>query len=103
VVSQVLEQQQTFDLIVWLKPDARQNLYYSNLLVDTQMVKIPLAQVATIDSGTGQPINRENVSRLIVVAANAQGRDLRSVVKFVQGLINRYIRPLVLYPVRGSI
>jgi Cu/Ag efflux pump CusA len=28
-------------------------------------------------------INRENVSRLIVVAANAQGRDLRSVVNAV--------------------
>jgi len=56
------------------------------------MVKIPLAQVATIDSGTGpNTINRENVSRLIVVAANAQGRDLRSVVNEIRSrLINRH-------------
>ncbi len=96
VVSQVLEQQQTFDLIVWLKPDARQNLdTIRNLLVDTPNgQKIPLAQVATIDSGTGpNTINRENVSRLIVVAANAQGRDLRSVVNEIRSKVNQQVHP----------
>ncbi len=40
-----------------------------------------MAQVAQIDYGTGpNTINRENVSRLIVVSANASGRDLRSLV-----------------------
>ena len=55
VVSQVLEKQQTFDLVVWLKPDARQNLAtIRNLLIDTPNgQKIPLAQVATIENGTG--------------------------------------------------
>ena len=73
VVSQVLEQQQTFDLVVWLQEDARRNLdTISNLLVDTPTnQKIPLAQVAKIDYGTGpNTINRENVSRLIVVSSN---------------------------------
>jgi len=81
VVSQVLENQQTFDLLVWLKAEARSNLNtLENLLVDTPSgTKIPLAQVAKINNGTGpNTINRENVSRLIVVAANAKGRDLRS-------------------------
>ncbi|WP_414581956.1 efflux RND transporter permease subunit [Scytonema sp. PCC 10023] len=92
VVSQVLEKQQTFDLIVWLKPDARQNLdTIGNLLVDTPNgQKIPLAQVATIGNGTGpNTINRENVSRLIVVSANASGRDLRSVVNEVRNKIKQ--------------
>jgi len=64
VVSQVLEQQQLFDLLVWLDPASRNNLdQIRNLLVDTpQGQTIPLGQVATIDYGTGpNTINRENV------------------------------------------
>ena len=96
VVSQVLEKQQTFDLVVWLKPDARQNLdTIRNLLVDTPNgQKIPLAQVATIENGTGpNTINRENVSRLIVVSANANGRDLRSIVNEIRDKVNQQVHP----------
>ncbi len=95
VVSQVLENQQTFDLVVWLQPDARPNLdTIRNLLVDTPNgQKIPLAQVATIDLGTGpNTINRENVSRLIVVAANASGRDLRSIVNEIQDKVQQQVQ-----------
>jgi CzcA family heavy metal efflux pump len=95
VVSQVLEVQQTFDLVVWLQPEARNNLEtIQNLLVDTSNGnKIPLAQVATVKYGTGpNTINRENVSRLIVVAANAKGRDLRSVVNEIQAKVKREVQ-----------
>ncbi len=96
VVSQVLEKQQTFDLVVWLKPEARQNFdNISNLLIDTPNgQKIPLAQVATIENGTGpNTINRENVSRLIVVSANANGRDLRSIVNEIRAKVNQQVHP----------
>ena len=95
VVSQVLEKQQTFDLVVWLKPEARQNLdTIRNLLVDTpDGNKIPLAQVATIENGTGpNTINRENVSRFIVVSANASGRDLRSIVNEIQDKVKQQVQ-----------
>ena len=95
VVSQVLEAQQTFDLFVWLQPEARNNLEtIQNLLVDTPSGnKIPLAQVATVKYGTGpNTINRENVSRLIVAAANAKGRDLRSVVNEIQAKVKREVQ-----------
>ncbi|HEY9834472.1 MAG TPA: efflux RND transporter permease subunit [Stenomitos sp.] len=95
VVSQVLEGQQTFDLVVWLKPEARNNLEtIQNLLVDTPTGnKIPLAQVATVQYGTGpNTINRENVSRLIVVSANAKGRDLRSVVNDIQAKVKQNVQ-----------
>ena len=95
VVSQVLEQQQTFDLVVWLRPDTRQNLdAIRNLLIDTpDGNKIPLAQVAAIENGTGpNTINRENVSRLLVVAANASGRDLRSVVNEIQAKVRQQVQ-----------
>ncbi|WP_271253841.1 efflux RND transporter permease subunit [Pseudanabaena sp. Chao 1811] len=95
VVSQVLEQQQTFNLVVWLKPEARQSLeMIGNLVVDTPSGnKIPLAQVAKVIDGKGaNTINRENVSRLIVVAANAQGRDLRSVVNEIQAKVKQQVQ-----------
>lgn len=105
VVSQVLEQQQTFDLIVWLKEDARGSLEtIRNLLVDTptntlpgsdtpSSTKIPLAQLANINYGTGpNTINRENVSRLIVVSANATGRDLRSIVDDIQAKVKQQVQ-----------
>ena len=94
VVSQVLKDQQLFDLLVWLKPEARTNLEtLRNLLVDTPTgQKIPLAQVAQIDYGTGpNTINRENVSRLIVVSANVSGRDLRSVINEVETKIRETV------------
>ncbi|MEB3336613.1 MAG: efflux RND transporter permease subunit, partial [Leptolyngbyaceae bacterium] len=94
VVSQVLQQQQLFDLLVWLKPEARTNLdTIRNLLVDTPTGgKIPLAQVAQIDYGTGpNTINRENVSRLLVVSANVSGRDLRSVVNDIQKQVRQSV------------
>jgi CzcA family heavy metal efflux pump len=94
VVSQVLEVQQTFDLVVWLQPEARNNLEtIQNLLVDTPSGnKIPLAQVATVKYGTGpNTINRENVSRLIVAAANAKNRDLRSVVNEIKAKVKREV------------
>ena len=95
VVSQVLEDQQLFDLLVWLQEESRSDLdTIRNLLIDTPTgQKIPLAQVAGIDYGTGpNTINRENVSRLIVVSANVAGRDLGSVVEDVQTQIEEAIQ-----------
>lgn len=94
VVSQVLENQQTFDLMVWLKPEFRQNLEtIQNLLVDTpDGTKIPLAEIATIQTGTGpNTINRENVSRLIVVSANANDRPLRSIVNEIKEKVKQKV------------
>ncbi|NJP22157.1 MAG: efflux RND transporter permease subunit [Hydrococcus sp. CRU_1_1] len=95
VVSQVLQEQQLFDLVVWLQEEARNNLdTIRNLLIDTPTgQKIPLAQVANIDYGKGpNTINRENVSRLIVVSANVSGRDLGSVVDEIQNRVRQAVQ-----------
>ncbi|MFH7024605.1 MAG: efflux RND transporter permease subunit [Heteroscytonema crispum UTEX LB 1556] len=95
VVSQVLEKQQTFDLVVWLKSNARQSLdTIRNLLVDTpDGKKIQLSQVATIYNSTGpNTINRENVSRLIVVSANASGRDVRAIVNEIRDKVKQKVQ-----------
>lgn len=94
VVSQVLQNQQLFDLLVWLQAESRTNLdTIRNLLVDTPTgQKIPLAQVAQIEYGTGpNTINRENVSRLIVVSANVSGRDLRSAINEIESSIRQNV------------
>ncbi|MEO8893472.1 MAG: efflux RND transporter permease subunit, partial [Coleofasciculaceae cyanobacterium] len=95
VVSQVLKEQQLFDLLVWLKADYRNNLdSIRDLLVDTPNgQKIPLGQVAKIEYGTApNTINRENVSRLIVVSANVTGRDLGSVIDEIQAKIKQQVQ-----------
>lgn len=95
VVSQVLEQQQTFDMVVWLQEKYRNNIeIISNLLVDTPNgQKIPLAQVAKIDYGSGpNTINRENVSRYIVVSSNVAGRDLGSVIKEIREKVKQQVQ-----------
>ena len=87
VVDQILDNQQLFDLVVWLPERDRNNLEtISNLLVDTPNgIKIPLTQVAQVNYGTGpNTINRENVSRLIVVSANVSQRDIGSVITDIQ-------------------
>jgi HME family heavy-metal exporter len=86
-VSQVLQGQRTFDLVVWFTPDARTNLnVIGSTLVNTPTgQRIPLSQLATVKRITGpNTINRENVSRRIVVQANVEGRDLNSVVTELQ-------------------
>lgn len=84
-----------FDLFVWLTPDARKDLdTIRNLLVDTPSNgKIPLAQAANVKYGTGpNTINRENVLRLITVAANSSGRDLGSIIQEVRNKIKQEVQ-----------
>jgi Cu/Ag efflux pump CusA len=94
IVSQVLENQQSFDLVVWLKPEARQNLEsIGSLLIDTPSgTNIPLSSVAKIKIGQGpNTINHENVSRTLVVAANAKDRDLRSIVNEIEAKVKQNV------------
>lgn len=89
-VSQVIEQQQTFNLVVWLQEKSRNNLdVFGNLLIDIPGgQKIPLAQVAQVEYGSGpSTINRENVSRLLIVSANVAGRDLGAVIADVRSQV----------------
>jgi CzcA family heavy metal efflux pump len=95
-VSQILEQQQTFDMVVWLQPQYRNNIeVISNLLVDTPNgQKVPLAQVSKIDYGTGpNTINRENVSRYLLVSSNITGRDLGSAIKEIREKVEKIQLP----------
>ncbi len=82
VVSQVYENGLPYDLTVIVDDNLRNSMEnISNLMIDSNQGKIPLSYVADIVSTTGpNTINRENVSRRIVIAANVDGRDLRGAV-----------------------
>ena len=86
-VSQILQGQRTYDLTVWFDEASRNNVdAIGSTLVSTPAgPRIPLSQIADVRKTTGpNTINRENVSRRIVVQANVQGRDLNSVVTELQ-------------------
>ncbi len=87
VVSQVPENQQLINIAVALPQSARNNLdALRSLPISTPTGQtISLGEVATVDYGMGANlINREDVSRLIVVSANVADRDLGSVVNDIQ-------------------
>jgi cation efflux system protein involved in nickel and cobalt tolerance len=95
VVSQVEENQQLIDIAVSLPETARNNLDAIRAIpiFAPTGAKITLADVAKVDYGMGaNVVNRENVSRLIVVSTNVADRDLGSVVGDIQAQIRKNIR-----------
>ncbi len=87
VVSQVVNQGQTFDLVLWSDEASRASPgTIARTLIDTPAGgRIPLSSVAKISFVSGPTtIYRENVSRRIVVQANVSGRDLGSAMADIQ-------------------
>lgn len=93
VVSQVYEGDKTFDLTIKVRDESRDGIEkIRNILIDTNEGKIPLGYVADVVSASGPNlINRENVSRKVVVSANVADRDLRSVVDDIQKCVDEKI------------
>lgn len=93
-VSQVYDEGKSFELVVRVRHDLHDRIQeVRDLMIDTSDGrKVPLDYVADIRSTTGpNTISRENVKRKVVVSANVEGRDLRSVVQDIQARIDRDI------------
>jgi len=91
-VSQVLEAQRTYDVVVRFDDASRQSVEtIASTLVDTPLgAKVPLSQVAEIRVDQGpNTINRENVQRRIIVQANVANRDLGSIIDEIRSKIAR--------------
>ncbi len=83
VVSTVYEGNRSFDLTLKVNDGARSTIErISDLTIDTgDGKKVPLSYVADIRSAAGpNTINRENVSRKLVVSCNATGGELAKAV-----------------------
>ncbi len=95
IVSQVSDGQQLVDLMVWVTKSARNNLDAIRALPVTTPTgqQVPFSQLAKIDYGRGpNTINRENVSRLIVVSANVDSRDVGSVVGDIRDRVSQAVQ-----------
>ncbi|NES24427.1 MAG: efflux RND transporter permease subunit, partial [Symploca sp. SIO3E6] len=95
VVSQVAENQQLIDIFVSLTAKARNSLDAIRAIpISTPTGEtIPLGTVAKVDYGMGaNVVNREDVSRLIVVSANVAERDLGGVVRDIQAQIRQNVQ-----------
>jgi CzcA family heavy metal efflux pump len=93
--GEIYEGQQYFDLVVRFKKDSRN----SKEDIEAALISLPnggeiaLNQLAEVQSlSSPNTINRENVQRKIVVAANVQGRDIRGVVNEIKSNIENSIQ-----------
>ncbi|GAB5404806.1 MAG: efflux RND transporter permease subunit [Aureliella sp.] len=94
VVSEVLVGQRTFDLLIRMDEEYRENLQaLRRLTIDLKDGgKLPLEAVARIyESGGPNTVNRENVRRRIVLQCNVSERGVVDVVQDIQ----RRVRPVI--------
>lgn len=92
-VSQVYKDGVPYDITLILDSGNRGTIEsISNLMIDSNVGKIPLSTVADIVSASGpNTINREDVKRRIVVSANVSDRDLRGTVDEIRHEIEENI------------
>ncbi|GAA5507892.1 efflux RND transporter permease subunit [Novipirellula caenicola] len=101
VVSQVLEGQRRFDLLVRLEEEYRTD--YANLDRlridlphvdgDAERGQIELHEVANVGEGTGpNSVNRENARRRIVIRCNTEGRDLAGAVGEIKQRVSAQVQ-----------
>jgi Cu/Ag efflux pump CusA len=93
-VSQVIEGQRTFDLVVWFDEASRNDLnaIRATLVKTPNGAMIPVSQVARIVESTGpNTIYRENAQRRITVSANVSGRDLGTVIQDIERRIDQNV------------
>ena len=85
--GEIYEGERYFDLLVRYAPPYRNGLdKIKNALISIPKGgKLPLRELASVASvSSPNTISREDVQRKIVIAANVQGRDLRSAVNEIQ-------------------
>ena len=93
-VTQVIQGEKLFDLVVRMQPQFRSSAHeIGNLLVGTpEGQQIPLSQLATISQGNGASfIYRENNSRYIGVQYSIEGRDLERAVRDGQAAVEKAV------------
>ncbi len=92
-VSQVFTEGVPYDIVLKIDPNECDGIAdLTNLMIDSNIGKIPLSYVAEIVSSSGpNTIKRENVKRRMVVSANVEGTDLRNAVNSIKEVINKQV------------
>ena len=87
-LTQIIDNNKRFDLVVRLPDSARDPMGLGNILIDTPHGKVPLAQVASIEEADGpNQIGRENSRRRLVIAANSDGSDMATIIAQIRTLL----------------
>jgi HME family heavy-metal exporter len=85
-ITQVIEGNRRFDLLVRLPEEKRSAQQLAGMLVETPLGPVPLGKLAVVEEGDGpNQVSRENSRRRIVLSANTDGRDLAQVVRDIRG------------------
>ena len=96
VVSQVLEGQRRFDLLVRLEDRARNdfaNLGRLRIELPGGQGQVELGTLAELGDGVGpSSVNRENARRRIVIRCNTQGRDLAGAVAEIRRTLDKSLQ-----------
>jgi copper/silver efflux system protein len=93
-VSQILEGQESYALVVRFDDASRGNLQrIANARIDTPTgQQVPLNVLAEVRNDRGpNTISRENVQRKIVIQSNVAGRDVGSVVEEIQERVSEEV------------
>ncbi|MBI4742407.1 MAG: efflux RND transporter permease subunit [Betaproteobacteria bacterium] len=80
-ITQIVENNRRFDLLVRLPEAARGPQALADLLIETPGGYVPLSKIATVEESDGpNQVSRENSRRRIVLSANSDGRDMAQVI-----------------------
>ena len=89
VVSQIVEGNRRFDVVMRISDENRSTTGLQDLLVSTPQGFVPLRLLAKVEEGDGpNEVQRENGQRRIVVHANGDGkRDMAAIVADLRRII----------------
>ncbi len=80
-ITQIVEGNRRFDLLVRLPESARGPQALADLLIETPTGHVPLSKIAKVEESDGpNQVSRENSRRRIVLSANTDGRDMSKVI-----------------------
>jgi HME family heavy-metal exporter len=84
-ITQIVEGNRRFDLLVRLPETARDPQALANLLIETPGGFIPLSKIARVEESDGpNQISRENARRRIVLSANTDGSDMAQIIAAIR-------------------
>ena len=84
-LTQLVEGNRRFDLVVKLPERGRSLQELGNLLIETPGGHVPLSKLAVIEDSDGpNQVSRENGRRRIVISANTDGTDMTQVIASIR-------------------
>ncbi len=93
-ISEVIDGNRRFGLVVRLPEAARSSTQLQDLLISTPLGQVPLNKLAKIEESDGpNQVARDNGQRRIVLSANVQGRALSDVVADMRTTVAEFKLP----------